>query len=64
MIGISLYLVFIAIFLFYSIAGLYHLWRFGFAGDLTRPVIFLYSLLSALIIVTTLIFSFVVLGER
>lgn len=44
------YLIFLAIYLVYSLVGIYHLWRFGYVGDLTRPAIILYVLMSAAII--------------
>lgn len=48
------YLIFLAGFIIYSLAGIYHLWRFGYSGDLTKFIIVLYSLISAAIIVISL----------
>lgn len=48
------YLIFLACFIVYSLAGIYHLWRFGYSGDLTKVIIIVYLLLSAVIIVISL----------
>lgn len=53
---IIFYLIFVIIFAAFSIAGLYHLWRFGYVGDLTHPVIIVYSVLATIIISLTIIF--------
>lgn len=50
-----LYFVFLLGFMAYSAAGIYHLWRFGYAGDLTRPIIIIYSFLATFIIIVSLI---------
>jgi len=42
----------------FSWAGLYHLWRYGYVGDMTKPVIITYSVLSLAVIAGT-IFVFV-----
>jgi len=47
---ILIYIVFILAFLVYSAAGIYHLWRFGYSGDLTRFVIVFYALVSFAVI--------------
>lgn len=49
------YFIFLVVFIAYSAAGIYHLWRFGFVGDLTRPMIVLYSIVATGIVVTSLI---------
>jgi hypothetical protein len=49
------YLIFIVLFIVYSIMGVYHLWRFGYVGDLTKPVIIIYSVFTTTIIVVSLI---------
>jgi len=51
---ISIYLCFIAAYLIFSIAGIYHLWRFGYSGDLSKLAILAYSIFSIAIIVSTL----------
>lgn len=50
------YIVFILIFLIFSASGIYHLKRYGYAGDLSRPVIILYTVVALCIIVSSLIF--------
>lgn len=52
---VTVYAVFIIIFLIFSYAGIYHLRRFGYAGDLTKPIIILYSLLSLAIIIASIL---------
>ena len=54
-----IYLIFILVFSVYSAIGIYHLWRFGYIGDLTKPVIFAYigAVVLILIITTILIFT-------
>ena len=49
------YLIFLAGFIIFSLAGIYHLRRFGYVGDFTHPVIISYVILSAIIIILTLI---------
>lgn len=44
------YIIFIFFFLVFSAAGIYHLLRFGYAGDLTKIIIFLYSAVSLAVI--------------
>ncbi|OGD63694.1 hypothetical protein A2215_00015 [Candidatus Berkelbacteria bacterium RIFOXYA2_FULL_43_10] len=51
-----IYFIFLIFFAVYSIVGIYHLWRFGYVGDLTKPFIFAYILISVIIVVITLIF--------
>lgn len=50
-----LYFIFLLGFIVYSVAGVYHLWRFGYVGDLTKPIIILYVSIAALIIIVSLI---------
>ena len=54
------YFIFLAGFIIYSILGLYHLWRFGYVGDLTKPAIFIYLVL----VLTTIIFTFLAISLR
>jgi hypothetical protein len=54
---ILVYFLILLVFAGYSAIGIYHLWRFGYVGDLTRPVIFIYVIIS----VSIIIYSFVLL---
>jgi hypothetical protein len=47
------YFVFLVLFFIYSIAGIYHLWRFGYVGDLTKPAIVIYVMVVVSIIAVT-----------
>jgi len=49
------YFIFLVGFIIFSFSGLYHLWRFGYVGDLTKPAITIYLILTIAIIVITLI---------
>lgn len=49
------YIVFLVGFVVYSAIGIYHLWRFGYVGDLTKPAIVIYSILVLLIIIISII---------
>ena len=49
------YLVLLVGFFAYSAAGIYHLWRFGYVGDLTKPAILIYVFASLAVIILTLI---------
>ena len=49
------YIVFLIAFIIYSASGIYHLWRFGYVGDLTKPAIVAYVVLSGSLIVLTLL---------
>lgn len=49
------YLIFLVGFIIYSMAGIYHLWRFGYSGDLTKVVIIIYLFLSTAIIAASLL---------
>ena len=48
------YFIFLAGFIIYSASGLYHLWRFGYIGDLTKPAIVVYIVLTVTVIALTL----------
>lgn len=52
---ILFYLIFILGFVIYSAAGIYHLWRFGYSGDLSKVIIVIYVLTTAAIIVISLL---------
>jgi len=45
-----IYLLFLVGFIVFSILGLYHLWRYGFQGDMCKIVMITYSIVSGLII--------------
>lgn len=49
------YFLFLVIYLIYSVIAIYHLWRFGYVGDLTKPAIIFYIIISVAIIVISLI---------
>ena len=49
------YIIFLIGFLIYSVMGIYHLWRFGYVGDLTKPAIVIYSVLASIIIIISII---------
>jgi hypothetical protein len=49
-----LYFAFVLVYIVFSIIAIYHLLRFGYVGDLTKPVILTYIFISTIIIVTTL----------
>ena len=51
---IFVYLIVVLAFVIYSAAGIYHLWRFGYSGDLSKVAIIIYSLVSLGIIFGTL----------
>lgn len=55
-----IYFIFLIAYGAYSVAGIYHLWRFGYVGDLTRPAIVLYCLASAGVI----LFSLLLIASR
>lgn len=51
---IGIYILFIIIFLIFSVAGIYHLNRYGYAGDMSKPAIILYSIASLAVIFLSL----------
>jgi ABC-type spermidine/putrescine transport system permease subunit II len=52
------YIVFLVGFVIYSAAGIYHLWRFGYVGDLTKPAIIIYLIISSVIIAFSILILF------
>jgi len=52
-----IYLLFVLGFIVFSILGLYHLWKFGFRGDMCKIVMVTYVIVSGIII----FFSFVII---
>jgi hypothetical protein len=53
---IIIYALFLLGFLIYSAAGIYHLWRFGYSGDMSKVIIFIYSIISVSIIIASLVY--------
>lgn len=49
------YFALLVAFIIFSVAAVYHLNRFGYVGDLTRPIMVIYIMLSIIVITTTLI---------
>jgi hypothetical protein len=47
------YFIFIIGYIIYSVAGIYHLWRFGYIGDLTKPAVIFYIIASSIVIIFT-----------
>lgn len=45
-----IYVLIVIAYAIYSVLGIYHLWRFGYIGDLTKPVIIVYISISLLMI--------------
>ena len=50
-----IYLLFVLGFIIFSIFGLYHLWKFGFRGDLCKIVMATYVIVSGIIIFFSLV---------
>lgn len=50
-----LYFIFLIGFVIFSVAGMYHLWRFGYVGDLTKPALIVYVVLSSIVIIVSII---------
>lgn len=49
------YIIFLLGFIIYSAVGIYHLWRFGYVGDLTKPAIVIYSVVALAIIIISMV---------
>lgn len=54
------YFIFLFGYFIYSVAGIYHLWRFGYSGDLSKIMIIIYTIIS--IAVITISLSLIVLN--
>jgi len=54
LIAIIIYFIFVLAFFIFSLFGVYHLWQFGYAGDLSKPVAIIYIIIAAVIIFFTL----------
>ncbi|OGD67522.1 hypothetical protein A3F08_00990 [Candidatus Berkelbacteria bacterium RIFCSPHIGHO2_12_FULL_36_9] len=52
------YVIFLIIYILYSLAALYHLREFGFVGDACHTVIILYSAIAIAIILLSFILLF------
>ena len=59
LISLLIYFLFLCAFAIYSAFAIYHLWRFGWTGDLCKPVAISYIIISAVVIIITLILTFV-----
>ena len=60
---IVIYFIFLLAYLIFSLAGVYHLRRFGYAGDLTKTIIIVYTLLSVAVIVLSVVgISYQIIG--
>ena len=53
--SLTIYLLFVTVYILYSIIAIYHLKRFGFVGDLCDKIAYIYSFISVVIIVSSLI---------
>lgn len=49
------YFIFLLGFIAFSASGIYHLWRFGYVGDLTKPAMIFYIAISISVIIITII---------
>ena len=54
------YLGFLVVFGVFSYFAIYHLWRFGFVGDATKPMILGYLIIVGAIIIASFVFIFIV----
>lgn len=52
---ITAYIFILIAFVLFSAAGIYHLWRFGYSGDASKPIIITYSAVALVIILATFI---------
>ena len=52
---LTVYLIFLIAFLIFSFAGVYHLLRYKQANDLSKPAVLIYCIVSAFVIIFTLI---------
>ena len=49
-----IYFLYILGFIIFSFLGLYHLWKYGFRGDMTKIAMISYIIISAIIIIFSL----------
>ena len=60
---VGFYIAFVLAFIVFSVAGIYHLWRFGYSGDLSKIIIVIYAILSIAVVVASVsVISFRSLG--
>ena len=57
------YAIFVLVYLVYSAAGIYHLWRFGYSGDFSKLIIVVYSALSIGVIASSIAYLTIYLLE-
>ena len=55
LIALGIYFIFVLAFAIFSAFGIYHLWQFGYAGDLCRPAAISYLTVSGAVILFTII---------
>jgi uncharacterized membrane protein len=58
-----LYGIGVLIFSAFSWAGIYHLFRFGYKGDISKSVVFIYAIISMAVIVLTIVALSVIYKE-
>jgi hypothetical protein len=56
---LTFYIIFLLLIAVYSFFAIYHLNRFGYVGDLTKPVIIFYLIIVAIIVIVTFTFMFI-----
>jgi len=54
LIVLAFYILFLLVFGIFSAIALYHLWEFGYIGDATKKVMYIYVLISTIIIILTI----------
>ena len=52
---LAFYLLFLIVFGIFSYLALYHLYEYGYIGDATKKVMFIYIFVSLAIILTTIV---------
>jgi hypothetical protein len=57
LIGLIIYFIFLFAFAIFSAFAVYHLFQFGYAGDLCRPVAIGYLVTAGVVILFTLILT-------
>ena len=57
LIALLVYSLFLLAFAIYSAFAIYHLWQFGYVGDLCKPVAIGYLVAAGAIIFFTLVFT-------
>jgi len=54
LIALVLYFAIVLAFAIFSASAIYHIWQFGYIGDLSKPVAVIYLIISAGLIIITL----------